>query len=159
LTQPTKAIALEKANMAKTYLLYDSEYTERTGCLFILGYFTVAIKNFVFEQVLSKGKRKRLLGMTSVETDNVPGYLIGQLAKNSDMIFHCEAINLHILLKEAIKRIVSAQQHVGGRFVFLDCKKDNLKVHEMYLQEGFADYQDITGHDGVEYVQMVRLIK
>jgi hypothetical protein len=32
-------------------------------------------------------------------------------------------------------------------------------VHEMYLQEGFADYQDITGHDGVEYVQMVRLIK
>ena len=65
---PNKAIALEKANMTKTYLLYDSELTKESGELVILGYFTLAIKNFVFGETLSNGKRKKLLGMSSVDT-------------------------------------------------------------------------------------------
>ena len=157
---PNKAIALEKANMTKAYLLYDSELTKESGELVILGYFTLAIKNFVFGETLSNGKRKKLLGMSSVDTEGVPGYLIGQLAKNSELADRVtESINLHILMQEVFEKIESVQKIIGGRFAFLDCKKTNLKVHELYVKEGFADYQDIVGHDGVEYTQMVRLIK
>lgn len=160
LTKSTKAIALEKANMAKTYLVYDRDYAEEKGQLLLLGYFTLAVKIFMFNENLSKEKRKKLLGMSSSATAYVPGYLIGQLAKNSDAMQRSnEKINLHELLKAAIQRIVAAQQYVGGRFVFLDCKKANKKVHERYLQEGFVDYQDIIGSDGVKYIQMIRLIK
>lgn len=62
-------------------------------------------------------------------------------------------------MQEVFEKIESVQKIIGGRFAFLDCKKTNLKVHELYVKEGFADYQDIVGHDGVEYTQMVRLIK
>ena len=157
---PNKAISLERANMTKTYLLYDKELSEMSGKLEILGYFTLAVKNFVFRQELSWEKRKKLLGMSSASTEDIPGYLIGQIAKNSRHINPTgDRIDLHLLLEKAIERIVAAQKNVGGRFVFLDCKKDNYKVHNLYLQEGFSDYQTITGRDGVEYVQMVRFIK
>ena len=55
---PNKAISLERANMTKTYLLYDKELSEMSGKLEILGYFTLAVKNFVFRQELSREKRK-----------------------------------------------------------------------------------------------------
>jgi len=146
--------------MSKTYLIYDSELSSKSGKFEILGYFTLAVKNFAFHEKLSKEKRKKLLGMASSATEDIPGYLIGQIAKNSAMEDKPKAtVNLHILLEKAIERIVTAQKNVGGRFVFLDCKKENFKVHELYLQEGFSDYQAIAGHDGVEYIQMVRFIK
>lgn len=146
--------------MSKTYLIYDSELSSKSGKFEILGYFTLAVKNFAFHEKLSKEKRKKLLGMSSSTTEDIPGYLIGQIAKNSTTEDNPKAtVNLHILLEKAIERIVAAQKNVGGRFVFLDCKKENFKVHELYLQEGFSDYQTIAGHDGVEYIQMVRFIK
>ena len=157
---PNKAIALEKANMARTYLLYDGERMHETGQLVVLGYFTLTIKNFIFGKTLSKGKRKRLLGMSSVDIEGVPGYLIGQLAKNSDYAAKTSrTVDIHVLMNEIFEKIEISQKIVGGRFVFLDCSKENQKVHELYLQEGFSDYQDVIGHDGVEYTQMVRLIQ
>ncbi len=159
LRNPNKALAYEKSDIGRTYLLYDRQAVEETGRMLILGYFTLAIKNFVFGKELSGTRKKKLVGMLSSEIEEIPGYLIGQIAKNfqTDVPMK-ETTNLHELLEYALAMIGDAQSRVGGRFVFLDCKKENEKVHRLYIENGFKDYQNITAHDGTEYIQMVQLI-
>lgn len=119
-----KAIQYECKNKARTYLVYDESF------LHLLGYFTIAFKSIDLKNV-SKTKRKDMTAGEDVETYSA--YLIGHIAKNSDI--NADLKGTHIL-QHAKSVIAEARDLIGGRLIYIDCK-DIEKLKTFYLDNGF----------------------
>lgn len=118
-----KAIDYEIQNKARTYLLIDDND-------FIAGYFSLAFKSIDLQEV-SKTKKMDLTAGESYTT-TYSAYLIGHIAKD-DRIKQSMG---DFILDAAQSMLFRAQQLVGGRLVYLDCK-DEVNLKKLYERNGF----------------------
>lgn len=127
-----KSISHEKENLTRTYLCFD----KIDGLTDLVGFYSIAVKPFFFNQEISKRKRRIVAHSPS---DFVPAFLIGQLARSDKAPKGIGAF----LLNSAIASIKVAQRHVGGVFVYLDCKEELVPY---YMGHGFKELQFQNGY-------------
>ena len=136
------AINYDTKHRARTYLLLEDDL--------LVGYYTVTIKNIVLRaRVPQKTRAKLTYGMT--DTDTVPAYLIAQIGKNDS--FKRPSV-IGEILGLVLGTIERASAEVGGRVVYLECKKDNERLHNVYEANGFSFLQDTE-----KYKQFVMITK
>lgn len=116
------AILFEQNQQTATFLLFNDD-ASKNNRLQIDGYFSLALKVFYFEDAISNRTRRKLSGKAD---DQVPAYLIGQLARSDNAPKGTGAK----LLNLAIQYIKNAQTYVGGRLVYLDCKDELVPYYE-----------------------------
>lgn len=157
-----KAIKFENLNKARTYLIYNEEQVEKPDfCLdqlVIYGYITLSLKILTVPPETSGNKRKNLDGLSSrlhgKPISDFPCYLIGQLAKNSNI--ENNELTGDALLQFAYKTIASAVDAVGGRYMMIECH-NNSKLIDFYTRNDFDEIARES--DGqFEMVQMIRKI-
>lgn len=147
-----KAILFEKLNISRTYLVY----TPYRGKKILVGYFSIANKTLSVRKDISKRLRKKLIGTTRKKIETIPVYLIGQLSKN---YFDClEKLNLisgEELLRLAFKKIIEAQNVVGGRIILVECA-DKPKLREFYERYGFKIYSQDNEDGLLRYIREIK---
>jgi len=144
----TMAIPFEKAHKSRTYLVVKKASAGQKE-LEILAYFSVALSSMKIQKSVSKAQMRRLNGIFA--DDEVPCYLIGQLAKNDP---YCEEINGKELIEYAMSIFKIGHDLVGGRFVRVDCR-NIARLTDFYKQNGFRQLQ-MDGETGL--LQFVRFI-
>lgn len=136
----SKSIEFENISKARTYFLCDQKKLE-TGEFSILGYFAVSLKVLILPDEMSVRARKEIDGyrgkIHGMPIREIPCFLIGQLAKNSNV--NTEEITGKMLLDEAYAVIYSAMSSVGGRYVMIECQ-DNEKLLKFYKDNGFEEF-------------------
>lgn len=131
-----KAILFDRQGWSKTHLLY----TSYKGEMVLVGYFTLANKNFVIKNNsrISKTLKKKVanFGQYNEELKQyiVPSLLIAQLGKNDNYRF---LLTGDVLLKYACDEVCKVQSIVGGKFVYLECE-DKERLKEFYMSNGFT---------------------
>ena len=88
-----RAIDFEKLLKSRTYLVIDEQQFEHADFklknLIIYGYISLAVKVFTVPETTSNRQRQQLDGFSAKEhgkqISNFPCYLIGQLARNSNV--------------------------------------------------------------------------
>lgn len=120
-----KAVDFELKNKARTYLIFDE-----AG---VAAYFSLAIKTIDLQNV-SQSKKKDMLAGETKETYSA--FLIGHLAKNDRIK---EPLGEYIL-ENALDLLFQAQQIVGGRLVYVDCK-DVISLKIFYEKNGFKYFK------------------
>lgn len=139
----TRALEYEKMNKARTYLMLNDADGE------IYAYFTLAINVFKYGETTSKScKRDTNLGNKRQDA----AFLIGQIGKSDS---NNNKNILPELLEYIFGRIQIAQNMVGGRIVYLDCKQDQ-KIVNLYMNNGFLKATDKPDKD--DLIQMYRII-
>lgn len=153
------AIRFEKLNKSRTYLLCDSDSLNEKGEFVILGYFSTALKVLDLPDHLSNRRRKEMDGLSAKlhgeVIRSVPCYLIGQLAKNSNISGEC-AIKGSELIDYALTIIQYAETLVGGRFVMIECR-NTPKLLDFYAENRFKKFDEFP-HEDSPMVQMVRTL-
>ncbi len=160
-----KAIEFSKRGFAKTTLVYWVSDDEKEKEL--VGYFTIAAKYIcVSKDSVSKTLGKRLFahGRYNEGTREyiVSAPLIGQLGKNYSGGNNC-LISGRDLLTMALNKVVSIQEEIGGRFVYLECE-DKEKLIHFYEDNGFTVFgkrkkdRDEIGVDGEHLIQLLKYL-
>lgn len=154
-----RAIEFERINKARTYLACDNNALLTDGKFVILGYFSVSLKVLEFSDDLSNRKRKTLDGLSSKlhgkVIRSIPCYLIGQLAKNSNIPYEL-SVNGADLINCAISIIHSAEALVGGRYALIECRNKS-KLLKFYTENRFELFDELPFGD-VPMVQMLRTL-
>ena len=145
-----KSVNFDKADKTRTYLILDEEMFI-AGRLFLLGYFSLAIKVLTVPDELSGSQRKKLDGKYSHIENGISAYLIGQLGKND---LYKDKITGRQLVFEAMKIIKEARILVGGRVVYIECA-DNTKLIKFYENNGFSVF---SRNKKSKLVQMITYI-
>jgi len=140
-----KCLYLEENNLSRTYLILDEDVSEFK----IKGFFSIAVKAFYFANETQDENR---LKISKSIKNSVPAFLIGQLSKCDNQP---KGVGSEIL-KYAIEKIKTVQNVIGGRFIYLDYKKDKLKLYDFYHNNGFEFMQNNPEHN--EYNQMYIVI-
>lgn len=113
--------------------------------LTIYGYITVAIKVLTVPPDASKSIRKKLDGLSATIygelIDDFPCYLIGQLARNSNV--PSSSLKGKTLLDFAQDIVGQAVDAVGGRYILIECK-DSQKLVRFYEENGFKGFSRMT---------------
>jgi hypothetical protein len=113
----------------------------------LIGFFTLAIKDFEISETISRTKKKKLTyGLT--EQKRVSAYLIAQVGKDDRAT---EKVGKG-MINAALKLIKKAQDYVGGRVVYIECKPNDRLV-KFYEDNGFARLQD--NGDLVQLAQII----
>lgn len=150
-----RAIDFEQINKARTYLVCDAA----EGRIVILGYFSISLKVLELSDELSNRKRKILDGLSAKlhgrVIKSVPCYLIGQLAKNSDISGE-QAVDGTELINRAISIIRSAEMLVGGRYVLVECR-DTPELIKFYEDNNFEQFEKLP-FENAPMVQMLRTL-
>lgn len=120
-----KAIRFEKADAARTYLIFDNNFR-------ILAYFSLTFKTVEFNNI-SKTLNKKLTGGFS-DNNSVKVFLIGQIGKND---IQNNPIKLSDILDIIFQKIQQATRLISGRVVVLECE-NNLKLISLYERHGFS---------------------
>ena len=87
--------------------------------------------------------------------DSIPCYLIGQLAKNSNITKN-QAIKGTDLINSALSIIRSAETFVGGRYVLIECH-GTPELLKFYTDNGFKQFAE-KPYEDEPMVQMVRML-
>ena len=131
-----KAILFDRKGKSKTHLLLNQDALE-TGSVEILAYFSLAIHLLKLPESTSASQIRRLDGLYarkgSEPITEIPSFLIGQLAKNDT---YTSSISGALLLEYALSAIASAEEIVGGRVVYIECR-DIPQVVSFYETNGF----------------------
>ena len=126
--------------------------------LVIYGYISLALKVFTVPSTTSNRQRKQLDGFSAKEhgkqISNFPCYLIGQLARNSNV--SKESISGADLLKFAYDMIAISVAAVGGRNILVECR-NNKKLIQFYLDNGFDRISQMPDENQT-MIQMIRRI-
>ena len=134
-----KSIDFAKQKIAITFLVFAREKEKRE----LVGYFALANKFVAVEEnKLSNTLKKRVLKFSQYDKDmdryllSMP--LIAQLGKNfaDDLEL---SISGNDLLHMACKKVMEAQDIIGGKTVYIECA-DNPKLHEFYSRYGFFEF-------------------
>lgn len=136
-----KSLTYQKADYygSKTYLVGFVGIEKFQLC----GYFTLVNKPFVFNENISKSKKRHL---TEGETNRnaISAILIGQLSKN-----YTAGKNLLLtgedLLTCALGKIKLVYQSVGVELIYVECT-NNDKLKYFYEKNGFTLYVDKDGN-------------
>lgn len=134
-----KAILFENNQFSKTTLVF---IINRENIKFA-GYYSINTKPLaISNKALSKTYKKKLIKNSVYDRESKEYYinatLIGQLSKN--FCPGCEhLISGQTLLGLAIKDIKTAQNLIGGRFIYLECE-DNQKLVNFYKANSFEEF-------------------
>lgn len=134
-----KAILYEQQNISRTFMIVD--YIENS--LVLLAYYTIAIKEFQFNENLSRAKRKKYLGTSYEANKQFPALLIGQIGKNSTVPKEYQIAGKDILLS-IMDTISSIRELAGGRLVYVEAKPHPY-LHTFYTSYNFMLYHDEQG--------------
>ena len=99
----------------------------------------------IYIMSLVKRQKQKIAGKSD---DQVPAYLVGQLARSDVAPKGTGAM----LLELAVEYIKTAQTYVGGRLVYLDCK-DNLLAY--YESKGFRFIQKNPDNEELNQMYIV----
>ncbi len=155
-----RAIDFEKLSKARTYLVVDEEELMNNDFanVTIYGYVSVALKTMTIPDTFSNRKRMELDGFSAkVHGDpirEIPCYLIGQLARNSNV--PKESVSGRQLIGFALQVIANSVESVGGRFVMIECH-DNESLIDFYNANMFTEISRIPDKENM-MVQMIRKI-
>ena len=157
-----KAIEFEKISKSRTYLVVDQEQLERSDITLdkaiLYGYITLAIKAVVLPENISNRQRKQLDVFSAKQhgkpISHFPCYLIGQLARNSDV--PKSSISGTDLLNFAYDIIGTAVEAVGGRYVLIECN-NNEKLLKFYSDNDFSEINRENHEDRI-MVQMIHKV-
>ncbi len=155
-----RAIDFENLLKSRTYLVIDEEQFENPAFsldkLTIYGYISLAVKVFTVPETTSNRQRQQLDGFSAKEhgkqISNFPCYLIGQLARNSNV--PKDTISGAEMLKIANTIIGEAVKLVGGRNILVECR-NNEKLIQFYLNNGFYKVSQVPD----ENQTMIQLIR
>ena len=155
-----RAIDFENLLKSRTYLVIDEGQFENPAFsleqLTIYGYISLAVKVFTVPETTSNRQRQQLDGFSAKEhgkqISNFPCYLIGQLARNSNV--PKDTISGAELLKIANNIIGEAVKLVGGRNILVECR-NNEKLIQFYLKNGFYKVSQVPD----ENQTMIQLIR
>ena len=158
-----RAIDFENLLKSRTYLVVDEEQFENPAFsldkLTIYGYISLAVKVFTVPETTSNRQRQQLDGFSAKEhgkqISNFPCYLIGQLARNSNV--PKDTISGAELLKIANTIIGEAVKLVGGRNILVECR-NNEKLIQFYLNNGFYKVSQVPDKNQ-SMIQMIRRIE
>lgn len=157
-----RAVLFEELSKARTYLicsenqLSEAEFSLRN--LNVYGFISVGISILSISDEISNRIRKELDGFSSKKRgtplSNFPCYLIGQLAKNSNV--EDKGISGFQLIEHAIDIIKASVQKVGGRYILVECRRDD-NLLDFYKENDFKPMMLLGDDDDV--TNMVQLIK
>lgn len=152
-----RSVEFERLGKSRTYILCDEDKLI-SGEIVITGYFSLSLKVLILPEELSVRARKEYDGYRGKIHGNlireIPCYLIGQLARNSNI--DKSLISGSELIDHACSVIQSAVDAVGGRYVLVECHpSDNLL--KFYSNNGFFEFARIP-LDDMPMVQMIRKI-
>ena len=157
-----KAMEFEKIAKSRTYLIIDQEQLEEP-CItldkvIVYGYISLTVKVLALPENISNRVRKQLDGFSAKRhgkpISHFPCYLIGQLARNSEVPKH--SISGAELLDFAYDIIDTAVEAVGGRYILIECN-DNDKLIKFYQENNFSEINRLNYEDKA-MVQMIRMI-
>ncbi len=118
----------------------------------------MAVKVFTVPETTSNRKRQQLDGFSAKEhgelISNFPCYLIGQLARNSNV--PKESITGTEILSIAYSIIGEAVKAVGGRNILVECRNTE-KLVKFYLDNGFDRVSQVPDENQA-MIQMIRKI-
>ena len=124
-----RAIEFEHLSKARIYLAFDGEQLQgKSGLdsLIIYGYISLALKVLSVPNDISNQRRKKLDGLNAKchgkVIEDFPCYLIGQLARNSDV--DKMALPGEAILQKAFDIIQEVANAVVGRLIMVECKDD-----------------------------------
>ena len=121
-----KAILFEKQNKARTYLVFHKNS--------LIAFFSLSFKSIEFDNISKTQKKKLTAG--ELEANTYTGYLIGHIAKRDDIEYKLGSF----IVDSAFARFLKAQNIIGGRLVYLDCKND-YRLKSFYENLGFKYFQ------------------
>lgn len=155
-----RAIDFENLLKSRTYLVVDEEQFENPAFsldkLTIYGYISLAVKVFTVPETTSNRQRQKLDGFSAKEhgkqISNFPCYLIGQLARNSNV--PKDTISGAEMLKIANTIIGEAVKLVGGRNILVECR-NNEKLIQFYLNNGFYKVSQVPDENQI-MIQLIR---
>ena len=161
----TKAEEFGKRGLTSTYLVF----TKYKGKLEFLAYYSLAMKAVVIKSDarISNSLRKKINTYSNFEPKLksyiMSCHLIGQLGKNYN-ISDDSLISGSELLELACRKVRTAQEISGGKFVYLEC--ENVKsLINFYENNGFTIFglrkldKEETNLNGKYLVQLIRYLK
>ena len=157
-----RAVEFERLSKSRTYLIVSEEEFENPEVAFdeftIYGYISLAVKVFTVPETTSNRQRQQLDGFSAKEhgkqISNFPCYLIGQLARNSNV--PKESISGAELLNFAYDIIAISVDEVGGRNILVECH-NNKKLLQFYLDNEFYKISQMP-NETQSMIQMIRRI-
>lgn len=155
-----RAVEFEKLSKSRTYLIVDREQYRNTiiDKITIYGYISLSLKIFTAPEDTSNRQRRLLDGFSAKEhgkpISNFPCYLIGQLARNSNV--PKDSITGTELLHFAYDIIAVSVDAVGGRNILVECR-DTQKLVQFYTSNDFIPVSYIPYEDQ-NMVQLIRRI-
>ena len=157
-----RAIEFERLSKSRTYLIVSEEQFENPEIAFdeftIYGYISLAVKVFTVPETTSNRQRQQLDGFSAKEhgkqISNFPCYLIGQLARNSNV--PKKSISGAELLNFAYDIIAISVDAVGGRNILVECH-NNKKLVQFYLDNEFYKISQMPDENQT-MIQMIRRI-
>ena len=157
-----RAVDFELLSKSRTYLIIDKEQFQKPGIkldeLTIYGYISLAVKVFTVPETTSNRQRQQLDGFSAKEhgkqISNFPCYLIGQLARKSNV--PKDSISGAELLNFAYDIIAISVDAVGGRNILVECH-NNKKLVQFYLDNEFYKISQMPDENQT-MIQMIRRI-
>ena len=157
-----RAVEFEKLLKSRTYLIIDKNQFRKPGIklheLTIYGYISLAVKVFTVPENTSNRQRLQLDGFSAKEhgkqISNFPCYLIGQIARNSNV--PKESISGAELLNFAYNIIAISVDAVGGRNILVECRNSE-KLVQFYLDNEFQKISQMPDENQT-MIQMIRRI-
>lgn len=132
-----KAIIFDKQSISRTKLIFTSYKSK----LVLIGYFTLAYKDFsISDKALRSNLKRRLNKFGSYDKElkvhKISAPLIAQLGKNFTDDYN-KLITGNELLKIACDCVKEVQLNIGGKLVYIECE-DKARLVEFYERNGFT---------------------
>lgn len=155
-----KAIPFEKLSKARTYIVVGENdlTTNAIEDITILGYVALALKVLTVPESVSNRIRKEIDGLSAKihgeQINAFPVYLIGQLGRNTNI--SKDILSGKDLINYAYNVIQPAINSVGGRYVLVECHKEE-KLIKFYNDNQFTAFTEVMDQDRL-MVQMIRKV-
>jgi len=150
------SIKFSKQNFTETFFVFCKE---KDKFLFV-GYFAITYKFLEIEDIVLTGKDKQEFKKFIFE-ENGKKYigmpLIAQLGKNYYNGFD-KKIDGDVLLRFALNRVKTAQNIIGGSFVYLECENVEY-LKSFYTKNGFKYFGERDIEEGKTLLQLAKNMK
>jgi hypothetical protein len=146
------ALFYEAKGYGRTYLVFDTTDEARDEIPAIVAFFTLALTATDYSGI-NKSKKEKVLGSKPGRNTfkAFAGILIGQLAR--DDRYGSDFINGSELLGECERYINYGRHYLGGRIVYLDCRRELVKT---YQKSDYKQLTDVPSDEG--YFKMYKVL-
>lgn len=153
------SIEFARQQIAPTHLIFTSYKNN----LILIAYYTISSKVLsINKMALSKSMKRRINKFATYDQTQksylIAAPLIAQLGKNFNNGYNA-LIKGDELLQLACERVAAAQEHIGGKIVYLECE-NKPQLLEFYQRNGFVTFgQRKLDRDETEQMQGQYLVQ